>query len=106
MLTSAKIRADVVADKLAALGFAGSERTVRRAVAGSRPVIGPVAGGCVGRGIVEPGMWAQWDRGQRPRIAGRSTNLFVPGWRNDAGATTTFDRMLSMPDLGDRSVAV
>src|SRR6187551_2306666 len=31
-----KIRADVVADKLAAVGFAGSERTVRRAVAAAK----------------------------------------------------------------------
>ena len=29
-----------------------------------------------------------------------------PAFTNDAGATTTFDRMLSLPELGDDSVAV
>lgn len=50
-------------DKLVALGFDGSDRTVRRAVAeakasfraGRRRVYRPW--------IVEPGMWAQWDWG-------------------------------------------
>src|SRR5262245_4507517 len=74
--SNGKIRADVVAEKLAAIGFDGSERTVRRAVAvvkanyraGRRRVYRPW--------IPEPGMWAQWDWGQGPRIDGRLTNLF------------------------------
>ena len=77
----AKIRADRAFDKLKALGFTGSERTVRRAVAevkanhrrGRRRVYRPW--------IPEPGMWAQWDWGAGPVIAGRRTNLFVRGWR-------------------------
>ncbi len=56
-----KLRADVAFDKLVALGFAGSDRTVRRAVAqaqrsyrsGQRRVYRPW--------VAEPGMWAQWD---------------------------------------------
>ena len=75
--SNGKIRADVVFDKLAALGFDGSERTVRRAVAavkvnyraGRRRVYRPW--------IPEPGMWAQWDWGQGPRIDGRATNLVL-----------------------------
>ncbi len=65
-----KIRADRAFDKLKALGFAGSERTVRRAVAevkanhrrGRRRVYRPW--------IPEPGMWAQWDWGAGPVISG------------------------------------
>ena len=72
----AKIRADRAFDKLTALGCTGSERTVRRVVAevkanhrrGRRRVYRPW--------IPEPGMWAQWDWGAGPVIAGRGTNLF------------------------------
>jgi transposase len=71
-----KIRADVAFDKLTALGYEGSERTVRRAVAevkanwrrGRRRVYRPW--------ITEPGMWAQWDWGTGPTVAGRATVLF------------------------------
>jgi len=71
-----KIRADVAFDKLAAIGYVGSERTVRRAVAevkanwrrGRRRVYRPW--------IPEPGMWAQWDWGTGPQVAGRVTVLF------------------------------
>jgi transposase len=91
-----KIRADVVADKLAALGFVGSERTVRRAVAavkasyraGRRRVYRPW--------IPEPGMWAQWDWGQGPRIDGRPTNLFCAwlAWCRFRVVIPTWDRTL------------
>jgi hypothetical protein len=71
-----KVRADVIHGKLLLVGFTGSERTVRRAVArvkrhyraGRRRVYRPW--------VAEPGMWAQWDWGQGPTLAGRSTNLF------------------------------
>jgi len=53
-----KIRADVAHDKIVAMGFAGSERTTRRAVAEIRKAW--PAGRCrVHRPwIPEPGMWA------------------------------------------------
>jgi hypothetical protein len=71
-----KIRADVAHDKLAAMGFTGSERTTRRAVhqikaayaAGRRRVHRPW--------IPEPGLWAQYDFGDGPRIGGSATILF------------------------------
>ncbi|RCG16203.1 IS21 family transposase [Sphaerisporangium album] len=71
-----KIRADVVHKDLVAMGFSGSERTTRRAVAevktawkaGRRRVYRPW--------VPEPGMWLQWDWGEGPRIAGRRTQLF------------------------------
>jgi transposase len=91
-----KIRADVVADKLEAVGFAGSERTVRRAVAavksnyraGRRRVYRPW--------IPEPGMWAQWDWGQGPAVGGRATNLFCAwlGWCRFRVIIATWDRTL------------
>jgi len=71
-----RVRGDVVFDKLVGLGFEGSDRTVRRALAGvklnwkagRRRVYRPW--------VVEPGMWAQWDWGHGPKIAGRQTYLF------------------------------
>ena len=71
-----KIRADVAHDKITAMGYAGSERTTRRAVAelknawqaGRRRVHRPW--------IAEPGMWAQYDFGDGPVIAGSATVLF------------------------------
>jgi hypothetical protein len=71
-----RIRADVCFDKLRAMGYPGSDRTLRRAVAeakdnyerGRRRVYRPW--------IPEPGMWAQWDWGEGPRIRGRRTSLF------------------------------
>jgi hypothetical protein len=71
-----KVRADVAHDKLVALGYTGSERTTRRAVAeaktaylaGRRRVHRPW--------VPEPGMWFQYDFGDGPRVNGVATQLF------------------------------
>ncbi len=91
-----KVRADVAFDKLVVLGFDGSERTVRRAVAevkghyrrGRRRVYRPW--------IPEPGMWAQWDWGQGPSIGGRVTNLFCAwlAWSRFRVVIPTWDRTM------------
>jgi hypothetical protein len=66
-----RIRADVVHDKLVAMGFGGTDRTTRRAVedakkafaAGRRRVYRPW--------ITEPGAWLQFDWGWGPGRPGR-----------------------------------
>lgn len=71
-----KIGADVVHDKIAAMGFTGTDRTTRRAVgavkasysAGHRRVFRPW--------MPEPGLWLQWDWGSGPTIDGRGTLLW------------------------------
>ena len=71
-----KVRADVAHEKLIALGYTGSERTTRRAVAevkgayraGRRRVHRPW--------VPEPGMWLQYDFGDGPRVGGVATQLF------------------------------
>ena len=76
-----RVRGDVVFIKLGPLGFTGSDRTARRALArvranyqaGRRRVYRPW--------IPEPGMWAQWDWGHGPRVAGRRPSCGAPGWR-------------------------
>jgi transposase len=71
-----KIRADKVHERLVPMGYAGTERTTRRAVAevktawraGNRRTYRPW--------VPEPGMWLQFDWGEGPRIGGRRTGLF------------------------------
>jgi transposase len=95
--SEAKIRADVVHDRIVAMGFTGDGRTTRRAVAeikeswraGHRRRYRPW--------VPEPGMWCQFDWGDGPRIEGRKTCLFcvwlawsryrvvIPTWDRTAG---------------------
>ena len=75
-MSRGRFRADVAHDRLLALGYSGSERTTRRALAeakkryhlGHRRVYRPW--------VPEPGMWFQWDYGWGPTIAGRQSLLF------------------------------
>jgi hypothetical protein len=74
--SNGNLRADVAHDKLLALGFAGSERTTRRAVAAVKKNyrLGRVR---VHRPwVTEPGMWLQYDFGDGPVIDGVKTTLF------------------------------
>jgi transposase len=74
--SNGKVRADVAHDKLVALGFTGSERTTRRAVAAVKKNyrLGRVR---VHRPwVTEPGMWLQYDFGDGPVIDGVKTTLF------------------------------
>jgi len=91
-----RIRGDVVFDKLGSLGFEGSERTVRRAVAevkanwrgGRRRVYRPW--------VTEPGMWAQWDWGHGPQVGGRQTYLWCAwlAWCRFRVVIPTWDKTL------------
>lgn len=91
-----KIRGDVVFEKLGPLGFDGSARTVRRALAevkanyraGRRRVYRPW--------ITEPGMWAQWDWGHGPRVGGRQTYLWCAwlAWCRFRVVIPTWDKTL------------
>jgi hypothetical protein len=74
-LSDCQIRADIVHERLVAMGFAGDERSARRAVAdlkrawrdGHRRKYRPW--------VPEIGLWLQFDWGEGPRISGRRTNL-------------------------------
>ena len=91
------IRADVVHEKLTAMGFAGTDRTTRRAVAeakkqwrvGRRRVYRPW--------ITEPGGWLQFDWGWGPAVAGRQTYLFCAwlAWSRFRVALPVWDRTLA-----------
>src|SRR4051794_14780119 len=71
-----KVRADVAHQKLVAMGYQGSERTTRRAVAAAKRRWRAEHGRRTRPWIPEPGLWMQWDYGDGPEIAGRRTVLF------------------------------
>jgi hypothetical protein len=77
-----KIRADKVHERLAAMGYAGSERTTRRAVAGAKAGWRVANAREVMPWITVPGMWVQFDWGKGPAVFDvsgrvRATVLFV-----------------------------
>jgi hypothetical protein len=71
-----KIRADVAHDKLVALGYTGSERTTRRAVAEAKAAYRAGRRRVHRPWVPEPGMWFQYDFGTGPRVGGVETVLF------------------------------
>jgi transposase len=95
-----KIRADVAHRKLAAMGYRGSERSTRRAVADVKEAWRAGRRRRYRPWIPEPGMWLQWDWGDGPRVGGRKTQLFcawlawsrfrvvIPAWDQQLGTLT------------------
>lgn len=71
-----KIRADKVHEKLVLMGFAGSERTSRRAVAQVKRNYRAGRVRVHRPWVTEPGLWLQYDFGDGPVIDGRKTVLF------------------------------
>jgi hypothetical protein len=105
--SSGRIRADVVHRKLTAMGYGGSERSTRRAVAEAKASWQAGHRRSYRPWIPEPGMWLQWDWGEGPRIGGRRTQLLccwlawsrfrvvLPSWDQSAGSLTAcLDRAL------------
>ena len=72
-----KIRADKVHQKLMAMGYVGSERTTRRAVAEVKAAFAAGRVRVHRPWVTEPGMWLQYDFGDGPLVAGSRTTLFV-----------------------------
>jgi transposase len=107
--SSGRIRADVVHRKLTAMGYGGSERTTRRAVAEAKASWRAGHRRSYRPWVPEPGMWLQWDWGEGPRVAGRRTQLFccwvawsrfrvvLPAWDQGLGSLTAcLDRALRL----------
>jgi transposase len=95
-----KIRADVAHRKITAMGYRGSERSTRRAVAEVKQAWRSGRRRRYRPWIPEPGMWLQWDWGDGPRVGGRGTQLFsgwlawsrfrvvIPAWDQQLGTLT------------------
>jgi transposase len=71
-----RIGADQAHSKLVAMGYEGSERTTRRAVAEAKRRWRQKHGRRTRPWIPEPGLWLQWDYGEGPVVAGARTVLF------------------------------
>ena len=74
--STGKIRADVVHERLVAMGYSGSERTTRRVVHALKADYRHVNHRVYKPWIPEPGLWLQYDFGEGPRIDGVPTVLF------------------------------
>lgn len=93
-----KVRADVVHERLVAMGFGGTDRTTRRAVAQVKTAWRAGHRRSYRPWVPEPGLWLQADWGEGPRVAGRRTQLFcawlawsrfrvvVPAWDQTLGS--------------------
>ena len=92
----AKVRGDVVFAKLQPLGFTGSERTVRRALAGAKLNYRAGRRRVYRPWLPEPGMWAQWDWGHGPRVGGRQAQLWCAwlAWCRFRVVIPTWDKTL------------
>src|SRR3982751_431565 len=71
-----KVRADVVHQRLLAMGFGGTDRTTRRAVAEAKVLWRTGNRRSYRPWVPEPGLWVQVDWGEGPRVDGRRTQLF------------------------------
>ncbi len=96
-----KVRADKAHEWLVPMGFAGNERTTRRAVAAAKARY--QAGHCrtYRPWITEPGLWLQWDWGYGPQVPGpdgqpRGTLLFCAwlAWSRFRVVIPVWDRTL------------
>jgi transposase len=72
-----RIRADVVHEKLEAMGYPGSERTTRRVVAAVKEQWRRSSHRVYMPWITEPGLWLQWDYAAGPMLGGQRVVLFV-----------------------------
>jgi transposase len=74
--SSGKVRADVVHERLVAMGYTGSERTTRRVVATLKASHRHDHHRVYRPWIPEPGLWLQYDFGDGPVVEGAKTVLF------------------------------
>ena len=91
------IRADVVHRLyIVPMGFGGDERTTRRAVARAKDRYRAGHRRTYRPRIAEPGMWAQFDWGAGPSVAGRTTCLFCAwlAWSRFRVVIPTWDKTL------------
>ena len=92
-----RIRADRAHERLVAMGYRGSERTTRRAVARAKRGWRQEHGRRTRPWTVEPGLWMQWDYADGPEVDGRATSLFC--------AWLAWSRLRVVLPLWDRTMA-
>jgi transposase len=75
-LSHGRVRADVAQRKLEPMGYAGSERTTRRAIAEAKAAYRAGHRRRFRPWLPEPGLWFQWDYADGPLIDDRKTWLW------------------------------
>src|SRR5258707_10344440 len=73
--SNGRVRADVAQRKLEAMGYSGSPRTTRRAVAEAKVVYRAGHRRRFRPWLPEPGLWFQWDYADGPQVDGRRSWL-------------------------------
>jgi transposase len=102
-----RIRADRAHERLVAMGYVGSERTSRRAVAEAKRAWRAGHGRRTRPWTVEPGLWMQWDYGDGPVVAVPSTVLFCAwlAWSRFRVVLPLWDRTMASVVMGlDRTL--
>src|SRR5271154_5829358 len=94
--SNGKVRADVVHDRLIAMGYAGSERTTRRVVAILKSSYQRATHRVYKPWIPEPGLWLQYDLRDGPVVDGAKTVLFC--------AWLAWSRFRVIIAIGDRTM--
>ena len=96
-LSQGKIRADKAHEKLVVMGFQGSDRSTRRAVAAAKALYRQGRLRVFRPWLPEPGLWLQCDWGEGPQVDGRGTNLFCAwlAWSRYRVVIPTWDRTLA-----------
>jgi transposase len=94
--SAGRVRADIVHERLVALGFGGHERTTRRAVRAAKAAFRQGRRRTYRPWITEPGMWLQFDWAHGPTIDGRPTLLFCAwlAWSRFRVVMPTWDRTM------------
>jgi len=94
--SNGKVRADVVHERLIAMGYSGSERTTRRVVAILKSSYQRATHRIYKPWIPEPGLWLQYDFGDGPVVDGAKTVLFC--------AWLAWSRFRVILAIGDRTM--
>ena len=91
-----RVRADKVHERLVAMGFAGTPRTTRRAVAAAKSAWRAGRRRTYRPWMPEPGLWLQFDWGDGPRVGGRKTSLFCAwlAWSRFRVVIPTWDQSM------------
>lgn len=91
------VRADKVHERLVKMGYEGSQRSTRRAVAAVKAKVERDGRRVHRPWVTEPGLWLQYDYGDGPVVAGVKTVLFV--------AWLAFSRFRIVIPLRDKTLA-
>ncbi len=103
----AQIRADEAHGVLVAMGYEGSYRTTRRAVAEAKRRWRQKHGRRKRPWIPQPGLWLQWDYGEGPEVAGTRAVLFCAwlAWSRFRVVVPLLDKTLPSVVIGlDRTL--